>query len=504
MHSRHITLICPRVYVKDKFHFPFTNLSLGYIASYLRQHGHKVKIIDAITDDRARVIKIKSNGNVFHQSGIYDEELIKLIPLDTDFIGITTPSNPNAAIIHQLAPKIKNKFPCSPLILGGSYPSSLPEEALSSGADYVIKGEGEIPMLKLIEGNNPDQIKGLISKYNLDTACSNFAEIVQDLDSLPFPAYDLLPMDKYVSWPVGRKKKYKYAAIFSSRGCPYRCNFCVNNSVYNFGWRGRSAGNVLEEIRLLINKYKVREICFLDDNLIIDRQRIEELLEGLVQIKRDLNDDFSWWAFCGLRVDLLDYKLLAGMRDSGCSAILLPVENGDPRILEGMNRHINLEKIKEVVKDCQKLGIRAGADYIIGYPGETKESFLKSIEYFKALKEAGLYYVNIYKTKPFPNTALYEYCKKNDFLFKERIDHSYFLTSGSSTSRNRWVGVVTPDFSAQEINFRQAYAHRVLNPYNFYRERFPILKLFNQLPTRILKFSLLHKAAKPANNTRRE
>ena len=117
MHSRHSTLICPRVYIKDKFHFPFFNLSLGYLGSYLRQRCHKVKIIDALSESGAGVVKIKSNGNIFYQRGISDEEIIRLIPPDTDFIGITVPSNPNAAVIHRLVPMIKKKYDEAPIVV---------------------------------------------------------------------------------------------------------------------------------------------------------------------------------------------------------------------------------------------------------------------------------------------------------------------------------------------------------------------------------------------------
>jgi len=481
MYKKSVVLIAPAAYSKDRLGQLYPNLALGYIASYLRMNGHRVKIIDAVTEDPGRARPVNRNGNRLYRIGLLDSEIISLIPEETDLIGINVLSNANSSLAFALTKGIKERFPHVPVVLGGSYPSSLPREAINSCADYVVKGEGEVPMLLLAQGEEPRAIRGLISPENSEDEAGNFAEVI-DLKDAPFPAYDLLPVDKHLNWYKNRKEM-PFLPVITSRGCAFSCDFCVNNAVYDSKWRMRPAKGVLDEINFILQKYGVKHIVFLDDNLIIDRARSVEILDGLIRIKERLRGNFSWVAFCGLRIDLLDFHLLEKIRASGCSRLLLPIENGDENILKRMNRPISLDKVREVVRDCAKLGFTIKADYIIGYPGETRASFKKSIRYFKELKRIGLGPVTIYKTKPFPHTRLYAYCSRNGWLNKD-TEHSYFLT-GHSTLKNRWVGIVTPDFDQSEINRRQDYAYWKLNPASFLKEIIPGYKLYSGILKKI-------------------
>lgn len=475
--KKHVTLIAPPVYTKNPSSSIYISLGLTYIASFLRHHGHDVKIIDAVIEDPYHTVTINSNANPFYLLGSSLDDILKAIPRDTDYIGISVPFNSNATIAHELIKKIKHNFNSIPIIVGGSYASSLPEEALRSGAQYVIKGEGEIPMLHLLNGASPLAIEGIISKENLNSAQNNFAECIANLDDIAFPAYDLIPIDNYIHSSITESKGTITFPIMASRGCPHSCAFCVNHTVYNHTWRSRTIENVLAEIHFLINKYNATRILFLDENLLANKQYTHELFDEMIQIRKEQGGNFRWHLFSGFHLKTLDYSMLEKIKESGCNHIILPIEHGDPALLKKMNKVIDLEKTKDIIKSCTMLGVKTTANHIVGYPGETKKSFSKSMRFFRTLKKMGLKNVTLYKTKPFPATALYDYCKKNNLLAQENAPHTYFLTH-TSPLLNTWVGVTTKDFDAQEVNRRYRYAHRILNSKPLYQKMLSLVTVF--------------------------
>ncbi len=485
--QKHLTLISPPLCSRNQSSSTYISLAAVCLASFVKKHGHQVTVIDALAEQPYCWRAFADNGTALYQIGMPLDDILKAIPRTTDYIGISVPFNSNAPIAHDLTKKIKEMFRGVPVILGGSYPSSLPQEALQSGADYLIKGEGEMPLLLLLNGQDPAKIKGVISKTNLDTAQENFAEYIGNLDDIPFPDYDLVPINNYILSSISESKGTLSFPVITSRGCPNACTFCINRAVYNRTWRSRSVENVLEEIHLLMEKYRATRIIFLDDNLLADKQHASRLFEGLVQIRKNSESNFSWYAFCGLHLEALDVPLLEKIRDSGCRRLLLPIEHGDPALLKAMNRTTNFGRVKTIIKTCAKFGIMTVADCIVGFPGETKKSFSQNMHFFCALKKLGLEKVNVYKTKPFPATALYDYCKKHGLLPHEDAPHTYYLTHTDPLS-NSWVGITTKDFSAEEVHRRYLCASRLLNTPTFSQKIRKRLKPYKRKYSKIISY----------------
>ncbi|MFC1548374.1 B12-binding domain-containing radical SAM protein [Candidatus Omnitrophota bacterium] len=483
----HITLIAPPWYFKDEEDargiIP-QNLGLGYVAAYLRSNGHQIEVIDAVACDEDCISKVNIGEQTFYQKGLSPEEVVDLIPSDTNLIGISAPFTNMAHIVKELSRAVKASFPQAPLVLGGIYPSTLPRKALTESVDYVVRGEGEIPMLKLANKIEPENIKGLFFKRGESLVDNGQSEVVLDIDEVPFPARDLMPMDKYLASSPRREKEKRALSVITSRGCPFDCNFCSVHPVCGYKWRARTPENVIDEIREGIEKYGINHVEFEDDNLTFDIERAVAIFEGLM----DLPEKITWSAHNGVRIDRLNEQLLKKFKKSGCLRLNLAVESGNKEMLSKMNKKLDLKKVEEIVKICGKLGIYTSAFLLVGYPGETKENFGGTIKFFRKLKSLGLTKVSPFIVNPYPGTKLFEYCKTNNYLKKDAEEHIYFLDD--------YVGIVTEDFNEEDVVSWWHEAFNLNYPASKYFKR---LKTFKNIIKKILPAKFQEQLWKLAN-----
>ncbi len=364
------------------------SLGLAYIASVLEKAGHDVKIMDCT----AEKIAVE---DVFKKIKEYK---------NLDFIGLTaTTSIINNAL--KIANICKKQFPNSKIIMGGVHPSVLPDEVLSYPfIDFVVVGEGEITMKELAEGKNPEHILGLYYKKNGKIIHNKLRPLIKNLDEIPPPAYNLLPMDKYYP-AVGNYKRLPAMSIFATRGCPGRCTFC--HMAFGGVVRQRSARNIVEEIKLLQKKYGVKEISFYDDTFTLFKKVVREFCDIVVKEKIDIT-----WS-CFTRVDFVDEDLLKCMKKAGCHLILFGVESADEQILKNIKKNISLEQVKKIVRLARKIGIETRASFMFGNPGETEKTIKKTIKFAIELDPDEVQF-NI--TTVYPGTEMYEWAKKNNYL----------------------------------------------------------------------------------------
>ncbi|NQT22902.1 MAG: B12-binding domain-containing radical SAM protein, partial [Candidatus Omnitrophica bacterium] len=361
-------------------------LGISYIASVLEKAGHVVKILDVVALNL-----------------ITDEIRQFIYEFKPEITGITTMTS---ILFGALESAKIAKEAGSITVLGGPQLSIYPKETLSySYVDYGINGEGEYVMLELInalEKNiSPGNIKGLIYKMNNDIHV-NDPVIVEDIDSLPFPAYHLLPMQKYHSiiglHPVGR--------MISTRGCPHKCSFCFKQpSDKRFRWR--SSKNVVDEMEYLVQKYKVREIMFHDDVMTLRRSHIVGICEEILS----RNFKVKWET--PTRVDYVDKELLKLMHKAGCIRLRYGVESGDEKILELMNKKIDLKRVKEVFKWTEEAGIETFGYFMIGYAHETEATIRKTINFALELNPD---FVMFTAVTPLPQTPLYDLAKREGLI----------------------------------------------------------------------------------------
>ena len=454
-----VTLIAlPWIFPQPTFqsHEGFSqNLGIGYLGAYAENHGHDVFVIDAFAEGVNNKEEICFGEKKYYLYGLTAEETVNRIPENSDIIGISCPFNSQAYLIEVFAGKIKRRYPNKLIVLGGTYAISFPREALTKNVDVVVRGEGEIPLVEMLSGTPLSAVHGILYKQDNVVKDNGIAPVVEDMDSLTFPARHLLPMDKYFERsPRGGDGRKKSISITTSRGCPFDCNFCSLHNLenkYARDWRARSPENVIAEIEQLIEQYGKISLQFEDDNILIDKTRAKDLFSLLRQ------RNVEWAIHSGVMINLLDEELIRLMKESGCEQLNLALESGNSTVLKAMNKRVDLKKAEEVVKYCRKYKVNILAFLMIGYPGETKETFQETLSFLKRLRSIGLKKIAPFIVNPHRGTLLYEDCKQKGYL--RNIEDAVFNSDV--------VCIETEGFNAQDVREWLSMVSRVMYPYRW-------------------------------------
>ncbi len=412
-----ITFIAlPWIFSEEKFkrHEGFSqNLGIAYLSTFLEKHGHSVKVIDAFAEGYKKRRRIHGSQNTFYVYGLDAGETAKQIPLDSDFIGISCPFTSMAFLVDEFASAIKQQYPDKPIIAGGIYPTQFPLEALTTNIDIVVTGEGEIPLLEILSGNRLCDIKGLAYRDATGINNNGLSSTITNPDEIPFPARHLLPMETYFKRSARGEINKRAISMITSRGCPYDCRFCSLHTLHNnYGrvYRARTPENVIAEIDALIEKYGPVHIEFEDDNLTVDTKRAKKLFSLLA------NRKITWAITSGVMINHLDEELIRQMKESGCTQLNLALESGNEKVLKAMNKKVSLKKAEEIVEICSKYKLYTVAFLMVGYPGETTDSFDKTLHFLQKLKKRGLREIAPFIVNPHKGTPLYEECKSMGYL----------------------------------------------------------------------------------------
>ena len=377
-------------------------LGIGYIAAVLRDNGIDVNILDASAED----MDFKE----------FSEEIKNRSP-DIISISALTPTI-NKAL--ETAKTAKEVLPNSIIVMGGYHPTFDFEETLKNDfVDIVIRGEGEYVLRDLVETieNNGDlrEVRGIVFKEDDNIVLNPNADLIYDLDALPFPAFDLMPMDKYKLLDMDTHM----ATMITTRGCPMKCSFCSSAAMHGRKMRQRSVDNILAEIDFLREKYDINTIAFMDDTFTLKKSRLMEFCDKLKQ------KDYEIMWGCTARVDTLDEEVLKNMNESGCITVFMGVESVDQNQLDSMDKGITVPKIENAFKMSRKLGIRTIASVALGMPGDTKKIMNKTIKFVHKLKPN---YAIYSLSTPYPGTRFYkESFEKN--LIKVKDWSKYTLIS---------------------------------------------------------------------------
>jgi radical SAM superfamily enzyme YgiQ (UPF0313 family) len=337
-------------------------IGLGYLSAYLKKHGFNPKIIDA---------------NVFKAD---NKKLVELIMAENpDVVGISCLSASYNQTVELCQMLKKQSVKC---IIGGVHPTFLPYQTLlDTKADFVICGEGEVPLLKLIQNNLiSDNIPGVYSLQNLKSAETQIemGERVEDLDLLPFVDWEQLTPGDFQRMPqMPLTKSWPVATVITTRGCPYNCSFCASAQFYERKIRFRSPKNVVDEIEYLVKEHGVKEINFVDDNLTLNRKHIEGICKDIINRKLDI----SWATPNGIRADKIDRDLLVLMKQSGCYLVYFGIESAHPKILKDIKKSETIEDIENAISLASELDIMTDAFFIFGLPGETLETIDTTIDF---------------------------------------------------------------------------------------------------------------------------
>jgi len=421
----------------------FLPLGIAYIAAVLEKAGIEVRVEDLLIT--------RKSPDVFLQ------EAISFAPQVVGFTGVTSV----AKGAYRLAAQIRQAIPGVLLFMGGPHATALPEEALENGMDFVVRGEGEITVQELMEHlDKPEGVPGVSFLREGRPIHNPDREYIKDLDALPFPARHLFPPLTCYKGQEALGSLVPVGSLITSRGCPYQCHFCFK-AVFGNKFRPRSAESVLEEWIHLKEKYHVREIAIVDDSFTSDPARAHRICDTLIRYKVGIR----WSCPNGIRVDRADPALLAKMHQAGCYRVALGIESGTQAILDSIGKHITLQQIREMVRQCRRVGIKTMGFFMLGNLGETRETMEETIDFAIQLKTD---YAQFLIAIPYPGTRLYDEIKRNGELFIKDWDQ-YGQYEGSACFR---YGNLTPELlsemharATRRYYFNPSYLFRqVVNP----------------------------------------
>jgi anaerobic magnesium-protoporphyrin IX monomethyl ester cyclase len=428
-----------------------------YIAAVLDKAGYQVEILDSFMADPSSR-KVKDTMEVGMPYEQIKEEIQKRKP---DIVGIANPFSTQVEHAKKVADIAKDVDPKIFTIVGGPHVTVVPKEFLEEAktVDVAVIGEGEYTMLdiaKFCSGTQKiEEVQGIAYRQDEKVQLTPPRPFLKNLDELPYPAYHLVDMEQYLN-PVKieyRSFKPRALAMITSRGCPHRCCFCSVHLHMGGTFRAHSAGYVADHIQYVVDKYKVKNIFFEDDNLTFDLKRMETICDKITERKIK----FHWETPNGIRADRLTLELLKKMKKSGCRSVFFGVESGDQWVSDNIiHKDLDLEKVVEVAKICKKIRVKSGAFYIIGFPGEKKENMVKTVEFALKLKKDYDVGMHLLVATPLFGTKLYEECMKKGYLKED-------LTPRALAEVRQTQGkplIETEDFTAEDVKEIAAMALR--------------------------------------------
>lgn len=377
-------------------------VGLAGMASFLESKGHSATIIDSCLEPFS------------------DDDILNRISKATKYIGLNIDSF-KFNNVQNLCSKLKQFRDDFFIILGGPLAHVSPELLLREfKCDCVVQGEGEFALWEIIKNVESGQTNffnapGAWWRDKDGELHSTPPQRITDLDSLPFPAYHLLPpLKKYRSF----SRQTPVAPIITSRGCAFSCSFC-SRGAFRRQVVFRSAESVLEEVDFLVNKYGVRQLDILDDNFALDKRRMEKIFDGLIEKNYKLSINFN----AGIRSEGLTEEMFLKMKKAGVIKLSFGIESADERVLELCNKSLNLSTMKKAISTAKKVGIIVGGFFIIGLPGEDELAFKKTLQF---AKDVDLDIANFCIAIPFPGTGLYNQISVGGkFLYDTNKDLSH-------------------------------------------------------------------------------
>lgn len=377
------------------------------IGAFIREKGYSVKIIDSDAENL-------SPQETVERIIEYNPLLVNIVVMGTNPSASSTPKMP---AVREYLEIIKEKRPDIKVILSGLHPSSLPERTLrEEKTDFVCQGEGFLTTLNLLKcmkekrDIEKENIKGLWYKKGEEIISGGYEEMIMDIDSLPLPAWDLLPMEKYRAhnWHCFENldERGNYAAIYTSFGCPFNCSYCNIKALYNNkpGIRYKSPERVIEEIDQLVKKYNIKNLKIADELFVLNKERVNKICDYIIEKGYKLNI----WAYA--RIDTVDEEILKKLKKAGFNWLCYGIESASERVREGVSKKIKQDRIEKVIEMTKRAGINVLGNFIFGLPDDDYETMRETLNLAKKLK---CEYVNFYVAMAYPGSELYNYAISN-------------------------------------------------------------------------------------------
>lgn len=413
-------------------------LWLALIAAYVRKQNYSIKIID---------VEAEGSGP--------EDTAIKAMTYEPVLVGfIVTGSNLSASTWHMTGAReyikaLRKKAPNAKIFIWGLHPSALPQRTLQEEqVDFVIQGEGFftiVELLKLLKTAHQSQrrydILGLWYRDNEKIISNPRANLISQLDELPTPAWDLLPMEKYRAhnWQCFHNpgKRSSYGVIFTSLGCPFNCAFCNLKALFGSpGIRYRSPQKVIEDIDILVESYKVKNIKVLDECFVLNKRHVIDICDLIIERGYKLNI----WAYG--RIDTVDEELLKKLKQAGFNWLCYGIESANLDVRQAVaKRGFGQGDIRRAIEMTKEAGINILGNFMVGLPDDNLETMQQTLD---LAKELNCEYTNFYATMAYPGSELYEEAIKN----KVRLPENW---RGYAAFSEECLPLSTKYLSAEEV-----------------------------------------------------
>ena len=385
----HVTLVNPPYPSETYQHSPFPPLGLGYLAAVLEKSQYQVDVIDCQASSLS-----------------YEDFKLEISKRKPSIVGVTSTTLTYKSAL-KIATIAKEVCPKCLTVIGGSHVTFWDENALQEcpQLDVVVRKEGEYTLLELVQrleaGKSIHDVLGTTLRKDNKIIKNPDRPYIENLDELPFPARHL--------WPIESLRKIEDVFyLTTTRGCIFWCEFCSAVRMFGRRYRMRSIKNVVDELEYLHKTYNATQFTFCDDAFTVDKDRTEELCNEIK--KRGLKIIWN----CGTRVDMVTKELLITMKDAGCISVWFGVESGSQDVLNEMHKEISPEQTIRAVGWVRELKLKPVPNVLLGFPGETKESALKTIKFTLEISPDDVAYYNI--ATPLPGTPLYDRVQENGWL----------------------------------------------------------------------------------------
>ncbi|MEK8019390.1 MAG: radical SAM protein [Candidatus Parabeggiatoa sp.] len=480
-----IILIHPYIVVRHLDIHMSEPLGLVSLATYLKQiFGNEINV--SILDLYAMGAENpKRKGNMYVK-GINDEAQIhaEISQAKPDLIGITCCFTGYFAEALEIAAMAKRLYPAVPIVMGGAHATLEAKSILRDNAfvDFIVCHEGEITLEHLVRSLRDklpiESVEGLCFRASDNSVVENPPrKLISDLDILPIPDRQFIDMafyKKYNHQLFNFSRKKPIATIMTSRGCPYKCVFCCSKNMWKRRYRARGLEQLFKEIEMLVSEYGIREICILDDQFIMKKERIYEFCDYFIDENKKGNKlDIALSNIAGISAWLADDDILLDkMRKAGFYKMTVPIETGNAETLKFIQKPIDLEQIGRLITKSNKLGYWTGAFFIIGFPYETKEQIMETVDF---AYHSEVDFAHFFVAQPYVGTELYDIFQQEQLLSKETIPGTFIFQGWHDTLK----------MTADELNDIQAKASRgwvahklffYLKPKNFLNSLLPKFK----------------------------
>ena len=395
---------------------PAPPLGLGYIAAVLEGMGKEVRIVDCLLEgwhDRVAV-----DGDRI-RIGLSREAIEKIIrEFRPDLVGVNSQFTRQYRNAHEIYAVAKSVDPTIITVAGGAHPSVLPAFAMEDPSlDFAVMGEGENTVRELVQCLEHDpagiaSIDGIALRGEGGVRINPKTRFIEDLDTLPFPAWHLMHVEGYFGLPLshGKRRHVRFFSIMTSRGCPARCVFCTAHNVWGRKFRKRSPENVVREIEALKKNYGVEELLIEDDNFTFDIGRAEEICDRILREGLPMAFDTP----NGVAAFRLTPELITKMQRAGFFKINLAVESGNQQaLLKVIKKPLRLDHVARLIAHCHSIGMECGLFFIIGIPGTTLREMWDNYRFARRMKVFDPF---ISIATPYPGSELYDICRENAYL----------------------------------------------------------------------------------------